>query len=70
MNTNTNTNTNTNNTTVHVVRDDGHPRLSTERGTCDRCGVTGWVGDFPGEGGLCADAWGIEILCDDCAEGN
>jgi hypothetical protein len=48
------------------------PRTMTEvpatiEGVCERCGKRGLVGDFPGQGGVVADAHG-HLICDDCAE--
>lgn len=46
---------------------DGETVESTERGTCDDCGCSGWVSDWAGEGALCASAYGNrEYVCDDC----
>jgi hypothetical protein len=39
---------------------------STIEGRCERCGTSGMVGDYPGQGGIVADAHG-HMLCDECA---
>ena len=46
---------------------DGIERESAERAICDRCGVVGWRGDWPDQGGIVADSRG-ELVCDACAD--
>ncbi len=44
--------------------------LSTTRTTCADCGIEGWLGSFPHEGGIVAAEFSPnEPICDDCAEG-
>lgn len=49
-----------------VVDADGGAVPSTTEATCDVCGVTGWVSDWPDQGGIVADPQG-DPICDDCA---
>jgi len=46
---------------------DGCAVPSTKRDRCDRCGVVGWVSDWPGQGGIVPDTMG-DPLCDSCAD--
>lgn len=52
--------------TVMRVNDEGSAVESTEQATCERCGVEGLRGDWPGEG--VPDEHG-HLICDDCTEG-
>lgn len=54
------------NTTVYRYTERGE-HLSEERATCTRCGVEGWRGDWPDQGGIVP--LDSEMLCDDCAHG-
>ena len=57
------------NLTVYRCGHDLAEVLSAERSTCSRCGVDGWVGDWPDQGGLVADPGQAgELFCDPCAE--
>jgi hypothetical protein len=55
------------NTTVHRHDLEKGNMLSTISGKCEVCGKPGWVGDWPGEGGLVVDTPG-RLVCDDCAK--
>lgn len=56
------------NATVYRTDASGRAVLSTERARCARCGVAGYVGDWPEQGGLVASPEaGGRLLCDDCA---
>jgi len=55
------------NDSVTVVID-GREVLSTTTACCARCGVEGWAGDFPAQGGIVADPRESgRSYCDDCA---
>jgi hypothetical protein len=54
------------NMTVHCYDVERGTVLSTERSVCEVCGEAGWVGDWPGEGGLVVDTRG-RLICDECA---
>ena len=62
----------TTNTTVYIHAPDSPDAdscgdvLSAEHAECDRCGVEGWRGDYPEQGGIVHA--GHEMLCDDCDE--
>ena len=55
------------NTSVYVYTDERGEHLSAERAACHACEREGWLGDFPGQGGIVTDERG-ELPCDDCAE--
>ena len=62
--------TNTNNTNTTVTRIDRRnccEVYSTERVNCSICGVDGWRGDFPNQGGIVYGPDG-NLTCDDCAD--
>jgi hypothetical protein len=49
------------------VVEDGVAVPSTRRAQCNRCGLSTWASDFPGQGGIVPDVRGVP-LCDQCAD--
>ena len=53
-----------------TAKPDDRPELNGEPSNviadCDRCGITGWQGDHPGQGAIVAD--GVYAICDHCAD--